>query len=150
MDKLSSIELTSAQYKILLKLVALGGWMGQGGVMGSDDAIEDIQQLVLSYSKDFGMQDKVTYDKEIESFSPVDELNEEFANVIKEYEEENFWDQLIFRLSNRDALRDMEEEGLSEEDAYARFEEYVEAYEDEFQEHDMDNVGITGEEEIED
>jgi hypothetical protein len=150
MDKLSSIELTSEQYKVLLKLVALGGWMGQGGVMGSDDAIEDIQQLVLSYSKDFGMQDKVTYDKEIESFSPVDELNEEFANVIKEYEEENFWDQLIFRLSNRDALRDMEEEGLSEEDAYARFEEYVEAYEDEFQEHDMDNVGITGEEEIED
>ena len=44
----------------------------------------------------------------------------------------------------------MEEEGLNEEEAYARFEEYVEAYEDEFEEYDMDNVGITGEEAIED
>lgn len=124
--------------------------MGQGGVMGSDETIEDVQQLVLSYSKDFGMQDMVTYDEEINTFSPVDELNDEFSNVIKEYEEENFWDQLIFRLANRDALRDMEEEGLNEEEAYARFEEYVEAYEDEFEEYDMDNVGITGEEAIED
>lgn len=150
MDKLSSIDLTSEQYKVLLKLVALGGWMGQGGVMGSDETIEDVQQLVLSYSKDFGMQDMVTYDEEINTFSPVDELNDEFSNVIKEYEEENFWDQLIFRLANRDALRDMEEEGLNEEETYARFEEYVEAYEDEFEENDLDSVGITGDEGLED
>lgn len=143
MDRINKLELTDEQYGILLKLVALGGWMAQGGESGSDDSIEDLQQLVLSYARDFGQGEHVHYDEELEVFALKDKLSEEFTGLITEYEEENFWDQLIFRLANRDAVKEMEEKGLSEEEGYARFEEIVAKYEEEFDNNGIDSFKLS-------
>jgi thioesterase domain-containing protein len=139
MEKIGKMELTHAQYETLLKLVALGGWMAQGGESGTDETIEDLQQVVLSHARDFGKSDIVKYDDELESFELDDKVGEEFTAHIAEYEEENFWDQLIFRLANRDAVKDMEDKGLSDEAAYEKFEEYVAFYETEFDDNGLDN-----------
>jgi len=142
-EKMYNMELNANQYETLLKLIAFGGWMAQGGEMGSDDTVEDLQQLVLSYARDFGKNDKVEYDEEIEAFALEANMNEQFTALISEYEEESFWDQLIFRMANRDAVVEMEKNSLSEEEAYVKFEEYVEQYEEEFDNHGLDHLMLS-------
>lgn len=65
------IDITKKQYKTLLKLLHLGTWMANAH--RTDDRIEEFdefEQYVLSFFKDFGMDDSVEYDEDLKMFFP--------------------------------------------------------------------------------
>jgi len=101
------INLTKKQYVLLIKILYLGTWMANAH--RTDDKIEEFEefeQYILSFSKNFGMEDSVEYDEGLKMFF----LTEEFINnsgvqeLIDEYDNDTFgmnlstgWQQGIWK-----------------------------------------------------
>jgi hypothetical protein len=136
------IKFTKEQYEDLVKVVYLGSWMIHS--FRTDDEIkkfEDLEQHILSYFKDFGLQRYIEYDSSLDKFFSTRELEEgEVDQYIDDYNDYNFWDELIYRLARRDFIKKYGESKIKEMSIEERFEkEYplIEKYESE-----VDNYGI--------
>lgn len=67
---------------------------------------DELEQYIYSFSKDFGFEKFFEYDKKYEEYFPTREFEEntEIDKLHQEYDEDSFWEELIFRLSDRDFL----------------------------------------------
>ncbi len=59
------IELTQKQYEALLKIVYLGSWMASSTKDEPEMEYEKIEQYILSFAKDFKMENFVGFDKKM-------------------------------------------------------------------------------------
>lgn len=109
---------------------------------------EELEQKILSYAKDAGFENLVTYSKEYNKYFPTREYEDEETDrsFIDEFEEEVFWEELCGRLAQRDLLQEkgiqkikaMDPiEVLTEEDKIA------EKYDKEFTENGIKNLIIS-------
>lgn len=107
-NQMNAIVLTKEQFLSLAKVVYLGNWLANANGVDDTDIprkkeYDDIQDYVFAQAHKFGFGDKLEhvleYDtewtKNHDSLSPLHE-------VIDEYNEEMFWDELIDRLGERD------------------------------------------------
>lgn len=142
------IELTKEQYQTLIKLLHLGTWMANAH--RTDDIIEefeDLEQYILSYGKDFGMEEHIEYDEGLKQFFLKEEYIEDsgLEELIDEYNEETLWDELLFRLADRDMIEKYGIEALQNMDPDEVWDKrfpFLEFYEKEFEENGLENLRV--------
>ena len=140
------IELTKEQLTSLVKLVYLGNRMAND--WRTDDILEEfdeVESLVLDAVQKHGLGDYVDFDEDSGKAIPSGELEEKMAEIADFYNENSFWDQLIYRMADRDYVRKYGEDSLEElftEQGMERERPLVERYEKEFNEHGLDRLEV--------
>ncbi len=147
------IELTTAQYKILIDSIGVASSIY--GVMGDmvdekyktqSSALEDLEQHVLEKAADLGLSSLVHV------FGGKKHIDDDHMDLlmddILEYDEFNFWDTLPEKLAERD-LRELHgPKKLNKLDPleFIDLEYPIEMkYREEFEEHDVDRLRISDE-----
>jgi len=140
------IELTQEQLESLVKLVYLGNLMANA--WRTRDVIkeyDDIESLVLAAAAKHGLEDCVELDESEKKYVPSADLEEEMAEAVDFYDDNTFWDQLVFRMADRDFGRKYGEDALDElatEKGTEREKPLLDKYEKEFNEHGLDRLEI--------
>jgi len=136
-----NLELSADQYKELLKLVYVGDWVIDEP---ENIVLNDLVQTIFSKANDAGLKKMVEFDKELELFLPSLEFDEEVIGIVDDYEEECFWDHLIYRLSDRDVDKKLgkKAEKMTMEEKMELIDPVTEKYIKEFEEHGLDNVKV--------
>ncbi len=140
-----TITLTNDQYRSLVKLVLLGGWMANAFkdemLPGSDDA----EQTLLSRAPAFGSDDVVVYDVKRKKWGPNREFGEELNKLIDDYNIDTMYDELAHGLAHRDLIAKLGEEraqAMSDEEFSEAERPIMGQYEDEFDEYGIERLGI--------
>jgi hypothetical protein len=140
------IELTNEQLASLSKLVFLGNWLANS--WRNEEVIEEydeVESLVLSEAAKHGLEDYVEFDEEEKKAFPSHELEEKMTEVVDFYNDNTFWDQLIYRLADRDYVRKYGEESFEElttDEGMAKERPLVEKLEKEFNEHGLERLEV--------
>jgi len=143
------IKLTDEQYENLIKLVYLGTWM-INGIRTPDDLVEkyeDLAHYIYSHAKREIRDKYFEFDEESKRLIPTREFEEdpELDEIIDDYNEEVFWNELIFRLAGRDLLKKYGEDAIRNMSLEERAEkEYplLQMYEEEFIKNGIKNLEI--------
>lgn len=103
------IQFTKKQYFQLMMVVYLGNWL-VNAIRLHDDCvkeIDDIEQYIFSYAKEFGFDTYIEFDKQFGQFFPTKSLEEnpEIMQYIDEYDNHNFWEDLVYKLAHRDFIK---------------------------------------------
>lgn len=141
-----NIQLTKEQLETLAKLVYLGNRMAND--WRTDDILEEydeVESLVLAAAQKHGLGDLVEFEEDSGKALPSGELEEKMAEITDFYNDNTFWDQLIYRMADRDYVRKYGEDSLEElytEQGIERERPLVERYEKEFNEHGLDRLEV--------
>jgi hypothetical protein len=141
------INFTEKQYETLLKIVYMGA-----GIVNSVDESEgnkftEIEEYIYSFAKNTGLENLVDYDEEEKAYYPSEALesDDEIVEYIQNYDDDTFWEKLIYNL----AMRDMEHkfgkeklEKMQEEDIHANLQSFAQKYEKEFSKNGIKNLKV--------
>lgn len=143
------INFTKKQYETLLKAVYLGNWV----VNSTDDEPEGnqfdkLEEYIFSFAKGFGLEHYAVYDKQDKVYYPSQKLeeDEEVNEYIQNYDDDTFWDKLIFNLARRDMENEYGEEEIkkmSVEECLVKEQPFAEKYEKEFAKNGLKNLAIS-------
>ncbi|OPX96351.1 MAG: hypothetical protein A4E62_01154 [Syntrophorhabdus sp. PtaU1.Bin002] len=141
------IDLTQEQYEALLKMVYLGGWVASSPQEEPDEEYDAIEQHILSYAKDFGMDKYVTFDAKMKTYIPTEEFEKrtDIVDVLDAYNEYTVWEALILSLARRDLIKKHGPgivEKMSDEELLEKEYPFIQKYEEEFSEHGFDNLYV--------
>jgi hypothetical protein len=140
------IELTKEQLDKLARLVYLGNWMANS--WRNEDVIEEydeVESLILNEANKHGLSEYSELDEVEKKYVPSHELEEKMTELVDFYNDNTFWDQLIFRMADRDYVRKYGEEAMSEletDKGMEREKPLLEKYEKEFNEHGLDRIEV--------
>jgi hypothetical protein len=140
------IELANEQLASLAKLVFLGNWLANS--WRNEDVIEEydeVESLVLAEAAKHGFEDYVEFDEEEKKAFPSHELEEKLTETVDFYNDNTFWDQLIYRMADRDYVRKYGEEAfddLTTDKGMDKERPLVEKYEKEFNEHGLERLEL--------
>lgn len=97
------IEMTKEQYRTLIEMVFLGSWMVNSTKMELDEKVEDVRELVLSKYQEAGLQDRISYQEQIDVHDlDVDYESQLLDTYVEEYDEFSFWDKLVEKLVEKE------------------------------------------------
>jgi len=140
------IKLTKEELETLIKLVYLGNWMANS--WRTDDrtaAYDELQASLLATARTAGLGEFVDEDEETGKPLPSASLDEALQETLDFYDDNTFWDQLIYRMADRDFLRRYGEEASPELDTEAGMKKeapFIERYEKEFYANGLDRLEI--------
>ena len=136
-----NLELSPDQYKELLKLAYVGDWVIDEP---ENIVLNDLVQTIFSKAGEAGLKKMVEFDKDLEIFTPSLDFDEEVIGIVDDYEEECFWDHLIYRLADRDVEKKLGKKGekMSMEEKLELIDPASEKYIKEFEENGLDNVKV--------
>ena len=145
------INFTKNEYRVLLDIVYLGQWMLQAHESdhsGEDDNHEMLAQKIYSFGKEMGCSDLVKSAKELNKFYPTGLYEEESGihDIIDQYNDDTFWDELINRLAERDVQAEAEASNKkisSVEDYYKFSAPHEKMYSEEFSKSGLKNLVIS-------
>ncbi|TAN69086.1 MAG: hypothetical protein EPN17_07865 [Methylobacter sp.] len=108
---MKKINFTKSEYRILLDLIYVTDW-----ILHSHDSEDrsdtqeysNLFQKLMSYAKDMDCDDLIDFDKHLKKYSEsfIFEAESPALAYIEKFEDDSFWDELISRLAQRDALTD--------------------------------------------
>lgn len=146
------INFTKQEYKSLLDILYIADW-----ITSAYDEIENskpiaydkLEQKLLSYAKDFGLDDYVEQDKFEERYYPTRLFEDETIaqEIIDQYDNDTFWDELAHRLAQRDIQAKYGREQLAKMNMDQVLEEMSiieDAYNEEFEKTGILKVNISG------
>jgi hypothetical protein len=96
------IEFTNEQYRNLLKLVYMGHWMGNSHRDEPITELDDIENYLYSFADTFNCTDLIDMDTKLNQHYPTLDFENEMDNYVQDYDEYTFWDELAWRLADRD------------------------------------------------
>lgn len=142
------INISKKQYALLIKILYLGDWMINSSKLpdNRNKEVDEVFSYILSFAKEFGMKDMV--DKYEGKLLPSRNLEEdELVQTSTEgYDNENFWDELIHRMAERDFLRKYSKEEINAMEDWieraGKKDEFVEKYAEEFGENGVDRLEV--------
>lgn len=140
------IDFTREQFEKLLDLAYLGNWAVNSYRI--DDRIEeyeDLTEYLLSFAVAFGFKEKIDFDEGEGQYFPSRRFEEKNLEFIEEYEEENFWDNLILRLAERDLVREYGEaavNAMSWDEMEKKKAPYLRKYQKEIDENGIENLEV--------
>jgi len=136
-----NLELSPDQYKELLKLAYVGDWVIDEP---ENIVLNELVQTIFSKAGEAGLKKMVEFDKDLEIFTPSLDFDEEVIGIVDDYEEECFWDHLIYRLADRDVEKKLGKKGekMSMEEKLELIDPASEKYIKEFEENGLDNVKV--------
>lgn len=146
------IKLTKEQYENLIKIIHLGDWMANAIHDGSkedptDEKLEEIEDYIYSFAKEFGLENFIEYDEKHKKYFPTNELDELVQKYIDEYDDYCFWDELFYRMSDRDFERTYSREEISKMEIRERFEKeepFRNKWDKEINDHGIERLEIKG------
>ena len=142
------INFTKRQYEDLMKLVYLGAWMiNSHRTDNIEDRYEELEQYILSFSEEFGAEKYVEFDEELNRFFTTREFEEEteIEQYKEEYDDNTFWDELIYRLARRDLIKTYGEAAvftMTTDELLDKEQPFIDRYELEFERYGIDNLEI--------
>ena len=142
------LKFTKEEFKKLLELLDISEW-----VLTSLDVEEDerkypylkILQKIYKEAYEKGMTEEIEYDKEMNDYFPNEDWEEKTLarDFIEEYEDGTFWDELVFRLADRDIDRRMNGKPPKNfEEHVAMFTKIQAKYEEEFEKNNLENLEV--------
>lgn len=141
------IEFTEKQFFSLLKILYLGTWMTDAFNPESSGEFDEVEQHVLSFAKDLGLEDHVLYDEKMKIYAYTVEFEKStgVTQTINQYDEDVFWYELAHRMGERDFLRAYGAEAIGKmsiEERFKRQEGYIKWYEQEFGANGIENLAV--------
>ena len=111
------INFTKKEYGCLLEIIYLGNWVATAHDLPSSELKsehEKVAQKIYSYAKEMGFENLIELDQGSGEYFETREFEESSSvqSEIDEYNEETFWDELISRLAERDAVRTVGEKAF--------------------------------------
>ena len=141
------INFTNKEYRLLLDMVEIAEWVLNSHRTDPSDEIKkysEIYQKVLSYAKEMGFENLITYDKNLGGFYATFEYEEsEHMRYIEQFEDDVFWEALPNRLAMRDLVKQVGEKRYMEMEFEERATKLVELesiYYKELNENGIDNL----------
>lgn len=102
-----NVNMTQQEYRLLLDLLLAADWMIHAN--RADDAPEAepyrmLTQKFLSLAPEFGLEELVEIDPEHNQYRPTEKLEKTTTawQMLDEYDDAVFWEELIVRLAERD------------------------------------------------
>ncbi|MBK7174933.1 MAG: hypothetical protein IPH84_17290 [Bacteroidales bacterium] len=141
-----TLELTGKQYLDLVKLVFMGSVVAEEVV--EDDQMAgylESQQVLFAASGPKKGNTYIGYDAKDEEYYLADDVEEQLLELMNEYDESRFWENLVMRLTLRDLQKKFSEKELREmpEDKGTKEMEAIhEYYINEFDDHDLENLKV--------
>jgi len=142
------INFTKKQYEDLMKLVYLGSWMiNSHRTDNVEERYDELEQYILSFSEEFGTENYVEFDEELNRFFTTRKFEEdtEIEQYKEEYDDNTFWDELIYRLARRDLIKTYGEAAvftMTTDELLDKEQPFIDRYEMEFERHGIDNLEI--------
>ncbi len=85
-----TIELSSDQYRKLIKMVYIAEWVVNSHKSSEDEyEFTDIEQHIYSFFNEFGCDDLIEYDEEHDMFFPLSDMDDQLMHYIDEFLETN-------------------------------------------------------------
>jgi hypothetical protein len=143
-------QFTKEEYRLLLDMLYISNWV-MTSHKGEEDArlkpYKQVEQKIMAYAKDFGLENLVAYDKSFDEYSPTAEFDNLLSSeaFIEDYDDDVFWDELCHRLAQRDLIREKGLKVIEEMEPIARMLEedrIAEKYDSEFVENGIENFII--------
>jgi hypothetical protein len=144
------IEISKGEYKVLLQILEMADW-----VLTAHKTKEDVrhkpyrrlEQKIFALAEVMGYGSYIEYSKTLQEYLPTRKYEDTCSAMrfIEEFENDSFWDELIDRLAERDAIREVGEPGfkaLKIADRIMKVEEHKAKYFDEFEKHGLDRIII--------
>ncbi|VDG97022.1 Uncharacterised protein [Lysinibacillus sphaericus] len=137
------INFTKKQYKHLLDLVYLGEWTANSSKehVERDNDYEELFQYICSFAKNFGVEELVPFDKEMNEHFPTQEYEKQLQPLIDENDESVFWQELSGRLTKRDLAKEGKTYSTQDE-AMMKFFDVEGEYEKEFMDNGLSNLQL--------
>ncbi len=145
-----NVSLTQREYRLLIDLLLAADWVIHGHRKDEPAEAEPYRMVVqkfLSLAPEFGLSDLVEIDEGNNQYRPTPKLERETGawQLLDEYDDLVFWEELIVRLAERDVAH-MPGKGdvanMSPED-YKRLAAPLEdKYASEFYEHGLDRLTL--------
>jgi hypothetical protein len=141
------LDLNKKQYKELLLLVSLGEWVRNGVADTKGEYSEKMNELrkhLLTQAREGSWDDLI---EEFEGhLLPAENINLQVEEIMEEYDEDEFWHQLMVELGQRDFFRTItnEEKAYIEKEKWLppRINEIYKKYGDEFEDHGIERLEI--------
>jgi hypothetical protein len=139
------IEISKTQHKTLVKALFLANWVVNScKTKRPDDEFERLEQHILSQGKFFDLKN-VEFDEKHGKYYHDMDFEQKTLNLLDEFVDVSFWDELTERLAERDFFKAFGEDEIrkmSRDDRFTKFYEFADSYEAEFAEHGLDNLVI--------
>ncbi len=144
------INFTKKEYRTLLDIIHIADWvMHAHDTEGRTDTqeYEELFQKLFSFAEEMGFADLIQLSKEDGKYYPTFNFESESVaeNLIQEFENNSFWEELTSRLARRDVLKEKHTESaaeLSEEEWFALMSKAEEKWVKEFDEFDLDRISV--------
>jgi len=139
------ISLTEDQYENLIKLVFLGSWLVNSFRTDRITDFDELENHIYSYAQDSGLEKYVVYDEATKEYIPADALEESVASYIEEYDEDNFWDELVRSLGQRDFIRHYGRAAIQKmkfEVMLEKEDPFIQTYAQEFEKNGLQHLGL--------
>lgn len=140
---------TKKEYETLIEMLYIASWVISAfdiGPQPGKQKYEDLEQKILSHAKDFGMDKDVVWDEKLKKYFHTRKFEEgRPMELIDEFQDETFWDELTHRLADRDFVETYTEKEIKKMEVWdrmAKTDEFVEKYSDEFAENGIMNLRI--------
>ena len=140
-----NMEFSEAQFKDLLKLVYLGNWVANG-IKTPDEQIFGLIELhdqLLNEAYSQGLSEVVGYNEKEDECYPTEIFEDEMDDLIDEYEDLVFWQDLIIRMTHRDFIAEYGEDRFEKmplEERDKMLNPIEKKYQDEFFANGVDNL----------
>ena len=145
-DKKITLEFSKDQYRDLLSLVFFGKWVAETEDNEErSSSLENLEQQILASAGAKESNELVAYDKEADYYNYATAFEEKLLEQLDEYDDAQFWEALVSRLTMRDMqlkYTEKEIEKLSEEQGTKEVEAIQKRYFDEFDANDIDNLKL--------
>ncbi|NLB54671.1 MAG: hypothetical protein GX811_02700 [Lentisphaerae bacterium] len=141
------INFTKREYKVLLEMMYLADWMIHAHEPDRrKDSYRELEQKILSLASEFGYDDLVEYHEDFNEYFHTREFEDDtIRDRIEDYDDATFWDELAYKLAERDVYRKHTEEELARmtrEDRALLFFEKERSYTDEFITNGLERIKI--------
>jgi len=143
------INFTKAEYRLLAEMLSVADWVMHSRCNEDEVCYKKYRTLrnkIFSHYKEFEANDIIDAGFENDEYYETDELlNHIHENFMSKFEEEIFWDELIYKLSLRDILSQISVdvfEKMDPMDRISKTEEAKEPYVNEFEKNGLKNVII--------
>lgn len=144
------IELSKAEYQTLLGVLEIADRVlsaHRSDRPTDRKEYHDLEQKIFGYAEAFGFANLIEYVEKHKEYFPTSEYEENspVQSFIDEFENHNFWTELVDRLATRDMLRERGEKKVQAMDSGERFmthQDYERRYNEEFEEQGLERLSI--------
>jgi hypothetical protein len=143
-------EFTQKEYRTLVDILTLSGMILDAYGRGEDSSRKgcfELEQKIYSYFEDVGSRDLIMRDPSTGQYVRKwsSDRSETIVQILDEYVDASFWEELIVRMAERDMLADLELQGkdqskLTLEERETLLRKYGDRYDREFRSNGLKSI----------